>query len=188
MARPVKVDLLEDRTLLASDWTALANTAPAEIQTMELLTNGDVMAASYTNAWYLLTPSSTGSYVDGTWSQLTDEPTERLTIGSDVMPNGDLIRAWVANMSTGRARQRTATLAKYMTRQPTPGRRSRRFLNRTSAMIRPCYWRTARFSPATWADPKTYLYNIASEHLDRDGHQEQRRRQRRGGMGQAAGR
>ena len=43
---------------------------PTEIQTMELLTNGTVMAATYSDAWYLLTPSSTGSYVNGTWSEL----------------------------------------------------------------------------------------------------------------------
>ena len=89
MIRPMTVDRLEDRTLLASNWTALENQVPDEIQTMELLTNGDVMAASYTNAWYLLTPSSTGSYVDGTWSQLANEPTERLYDGSNIMQNGD---------------------------------------------------------------------------------------------------
>ena len=60
---------------------------------MELLTNGDVMAASYANNyknWYLLTPSSTGSYVNGTWSFLTSEPTGRLYYGSTVMQNGNL--------------------------------------------------------------------------------------------------
>ncbi len=41
------------------------------------------------SAWYLLTPSATGSYVDGTWSNLANEPTERLYDGSNVMQNGN---------------------------------------------------------------------------------------------------
>ena len=87
--RPLPVELLEGRTLLASNWTALANSAPTEIQTMELLTNGTVMAATYSDAWYLLTPDSTGSYVNGTWSPLANEPTDRLYYGSNVMQNGN---------------------------------------------------------------------------------------------------
>ena len=87
--RVAAVEMLEGRTLLTSNWTALANSPPTEIQTMELLTNGTVMAATYSNQWYLLTPSSTGSYVNGTWSRLADEPTDRLYTGSQVMPNGN---------------------------------------------------------------------------------------------------
>ena len=92
ITRFVSLERLEARTLLASNWTALTNQAPTEIQTMELLTNGDVMAASYADnfeAWYLLTPSSTGSYVDGTWTRLANEPTGRLYTGSAVLPNGN---------------------------------------------------------------------------------------------------
>jgi hypothetical protein len=93
--RRATVELLESRTLLASNWTALTNQPPIQtaVQTMELLTNGDVMAATYDNNfkdWYLLTPSSTGSYVNGTWSFLTSEPTGRLYYGSTIMQNGNL--------------------------------------------------------------------------------------------------
>ena len=90
MTRCETVERLEGRTLLASNWTALTNPAPTEIQTMELLTNGTVMAATYSNQWYLLTPSSTGSYVDGTWSQLANEPVDRLYDGTTVMQNGNV--------------------------------------------------------------------------------------------------
>ncbi len=90
MTLRVAAEPLEGRTLLASNWAALANPAPTEIQTMELLTNGTVMAATYSHDWYLLTPSSTGSYVNGTWSELATEPTERLYYGSNVMQDGDL--------------------------------------------------------------------------------------------------
>jgi hypothetical protein len=92
------IELLENRTLLASNWTALANTAPAAVGTMMLLTNGDVMAQSYDNpngdgvskVWYLLTPNSTGSYVNGTWSTIASMSTQRLYFGSNVMQNGNV--------------------------------------------------------------------------------------------------
>ncbi len=84
------VERLEGRTLLASNWTALANQAPTEIQTMELLTNGTVMASTYSNQWYLLTPSAKGSYINGTWSQLANEPVDRLYVGTTVEQSGNV--------------------------------------------------------------------------------------------------
>jgi hypothetical protein len=86
------LELLEDRTLLASNWTALTNPAPNAVGTMMLLTNGTVMAqeAGVTNTWYLLTPDSSGSYVNGTWSTLAPMGTQRLYFGSNVMQNGNV--------------------------------------------------------------------------------------------------
>jgi len=86
------LELLEDRTLLASNWTALTNAAPAAIGTMMLLTNGTVMAqeAGVTNTWYQLTPDSTGSYANGTWTTLAPMGTDRLYFGSNVMQNGNV--------------------------------------------------------------------------------------------------
>ncbi len=55
--------------LPAGTWTPLGHAAPNGIGTMELLTDGTVMALSGGN-YYKLTPDATGSYVNGTWSQL----------------------------------------------------------------------------------------------------------------------
>ena len=65
---------------------------------MMLLTNGDCHGASYSNPngdqvskiWYLLTPNSTGSYVNGTWSTIATMSTQRLYYGSNVMQNGNV--------------------------------------------------------------------------------------------------
>ncbi len=89
MTRLVTAEQLECRTLLASNWTALVQVPPTEIQTMELLTNGTVLASTYSDQWYLLTPDSSGSYVDGSWSRLADEPTQRQYYGSNVLQNGN---------------------------------------------------------------------------------------------------
>ena len=47
-----------------------------------LLSDGTVMvqggADSATKTWYRLTPNSSGSYIDGTWTQLTSMGLERL--------------------------------------------------------------------------------------------------------------
>ena len=40
--------------------------------------------------WYLLTPDSNGSYVNGTWSTIASMSTQRLYFGSNVMQNGNV--------------------------------------------------------------------------------------------------
>ncbi len=40
--------------------------------------------------WYLLTPDSNGSYVNGTWSTIASMSTQRLYYGSNVMQNGNV--------------------------------------------------------------------------------------------------
>ena len=57
------------KTFKAGDPTALADAAPGGVLTMELLTDGTVMAVSG-GVLYKLTPDATGSYVNGTWSQI----------------------------------------------------------------------------------------------------------------------
>ena len=94
--RPLAIEPLEGRVLLASNWTELTNGPPAAVGTMLLLTNGDVMAqstsgpAGVSSQWYLLTPSSTGSYVNGTWTTLSSMALNRLYFASDVMQNGNV--------------------------------------------------------------------------------------------------
>jgi hypothetical protein len=71
----------------------LAHVAPETIGTMLLLSDGTVMAQSgnfpaNTNRWYKLTPDASGSYVNGTWSQLATMHLQRLYYGSAVLPDG----------------------------------------------------------------------------------------------------
>jgi hypothetical protein len=59
--------------LQAATWTKLTQSAPASVETMMLMTDGTVLAHSYDNPgniWQRLTPSATGSYVDGTWQKV----------------------------------------------------------------------------------------------------------------------
>src|SRR3954465_11737759 len=70
---------LETRTLLSS-WTALTNSAGSAIGTMELLTDGTVMAqrAGVSNQWVKLTPDALGNYATGAWSALASMSLQRL--------------------------------------------------------------------------------------------------------------
>jgi hypothetical protein len=79
----------------AGTWTALTNSAPAGIGRLMLLSDGTVMAqgANVSNAWYKLTPSSTGSYLAGTWSPLASMIDSRLYYASDVLPSGKVFVA-----------------------------------------------------------------------------------------------
>jgi uncharacterized repeat protein (TIGR01451 family) len=73
--------------LPAGTWTPLGHTAPGGIGTMELLTDGTVLALSGDN-YYKLTPDSTGSYVNGTWSQLASPNLQRLYDATNVLTDG----------------------------------------------------------------------------------------------------
>ena len=87
------------------NWTPLAHTAPNSIELMILLPDGTVMAASgYTsgsqvgNGWYRLTPDSSGSYVNGTWTTLGAMQDTRLWYSSAVLRDG---RVFVAGGEYG---------------------------------------------------------------------------------------
>ena len=43
-----------------------------------------------TPVWYQVTPDATGSYVNGTWTQLASMNVSRLFFGSDVLPSGNV--------------------------------------------------------------------------------------------------
>jgi hypothetical protein len=81
-------------------WVPLNNFAPDGINTMLLLPDGTVMAAggqpaenTFSQAWYRLTPDSTGSYVNGTWSTLAPMHYPRLYYSSQVLTNGEVFIA-----------------------------------------------------------------------------------------------
>lgn len=91
--RPLVVESLEARTLLTGTWTPLTHLAPDSIGTMLLLSDGTIMAqntgaSANWNRWYRLTPDASGSYVDGTWSNLASMGLQRLYYGSAVLPDG----------------------------------------------------------------------------------------------------
>ncbi len=81
--------------MLTGTWTPLTHLAPAGIGTMELLTDGTVMASASvgpsSTAWYRLTPDASGSYVNGTWSQLPSMSISRLFFASNVLPDGRVL-------------------------------------------------------------------------------------------------
>src|SRR5579872_668852 len=91
--RFLDVENLEDRlTPVGGTWTALSNLAPNALGTMELLTNGNVLAqeAGTTAKWDILTPSATGSYVNGTWSAAGSMNVQRLYTGTQVLKTGQV--------------------------------------------------------------------------------------------------
>jgi hypothetical protein len=79
-------------------WIPVTNQAPNSIDTCLLLPDGTVMAASsgqsgVSNLWYRLTPDSSGSYANGTWSQLASMNDVRLYYSSEVLTNGEVFVA-----------------------------------------------------------------------------------------------
>ena len=83
-------------TTSGGTWTKLTNQPSSPVGTMLLLPNGTVMAqggarGAVTNIWYQLTPDSSGSYDNGTWSNLASMNTQRLYYGSAVLPSGDIM-------------------------------------------------------------------------------------------------
>ena len=94
-SRRLSLENLESRLVLSGTWTALTHAAPAGIGTMELLSDGTVMASASVGPastdWYRLTPDASGSYVNGTWSQLPSMSLNRLFFASNVLPDGRVL-------------------------------------------------------------------------------------------------
>ena len=84
---------MENRIVPTGTWTEVANRPPGFLGTMLLLPNGTIMAqkAGVTNTWYQLTPDSTGSYVNGTWTTLASMSTTREYYGSAVLPSDNVM-------------------------------------------------------------------------------------------------
>ncbi len=81
--------------MLTGTWTPLTHLAPHGIGTMELLSDGTVMASASVGPastdWYRLTPDASGSYVNGTWTQMPSMDLNRLFFASNVLPDGRLL-------------------------------------------------------------------------------------------------
>jgi len=75
-------------------WTPVTNTPPFAPSTALLLTDGTVMVQQlFTGNWWRLTPDITGSYINGTWSQLASMPAgyAPLYYASAVLPDGRVV-------------------------------------------------------------------------------------------------
>ncbi|MBA3963231.1 MAG: hypothetical protein H0X40_15210 [Chthoniobacterales bacterium] len=75
-------------------WTKLTNQPPFQTDTGLLLTDGTVMMHQYSSAnWWRLTPDSSGSYLNGTWSQLASMVSTYgpLYFASAVLPDGRVL-------------------------------------------------------------------------------------------------
>jgi len=78
----------------AQTWTALNNQPTFTTDTALLLTDGTVMMHQYnSNNWWRLTPDNTGSYINGTWTQLGSMPSnyKPLYFASAVLSDGNVI-------------------------------------------------------------------------------------------------
>ena len=79
---------------VAGAWTTLTNLPGVNLSNPILMTDGTVIAhVSCNAAWWKLTPDSTGSYINGTWTQIASLPsgyTPRF-FGSSVLPDGRVI-------------------------------------------------------------------------------------------------
>jgi len=79
-------------------WTPLAHAPPVSIGYMALATDGTVLAHARTYSaldaqWYKLTPDSSGSYANGTWTQIASMPTGYAPIdfAGGVLADGKLL-------------------------------------------------------------------------------------------------
>ncbi len=88
-SRSLRLEPLEPRQMLTGTWTALTALAPNtdHAGTMELLSDGTAMVKQGNN-WIKLTPDATGSYVNGSWSQLAGENANRLYNATNVLNDG----------------------------------------------------------------------------------------------------
>src|SRR5580704_3507044 len=75
-------------------WQPLSHPPTFNANTALLLTDGTVMVQAYlTGDWWRLTPDNTGSYINGTWSQLASMPSGYgpLYYASAVLPDGRVV-------------------------------------------------------------------------------------------------
>ncbi|HLK57644.1 MAG TPA: hypothetical protein VKU00_13850 [Chthonomonadaceae bacterium] len=77
---------------MAGTWQGLVNQPPFEVSSMFLLSDGRVMVQEEATAhWHALTPDSSGSYINGTWSPLKDMSFWRRYYASGTLKDGRFI-------------------------------------------------------------------------------------------------
>ena len=79
--------------LAFSQFQTLNHKAPFTAGTALLLTDGTVIVQGASTSWYKLTPDITGSYLNGTWSQIASLPSnyDPLYFASAVLPDGRVV-------------------------------------------------------------------------------------------------
>ena len=167
-SRLMAMEPLEGRMLLASNWTAVS-APPNSVGTMMLLTDGTVMAqeAGVTNVWYRLTPNSSGSYSNGTWSttSIANMGTQRLYFASNVLANGNVFVMGGEYSGSSGSENDNNTGQIYNTATNTWSTVGTLPESRTSATIlRPCC-PTATSLRVTSSGPQTYIYNVSTNNL-----------------------
>jgi hypothetical protein len=94
--------LLAGRADAVGSWTKLNQTNGNNLGHMLLLTDGTVMVQNGTNAgWYRLIPDNTGSYVNGSWSNMASMSFGRQFYSSDVLQDGRVFIAGGEHPSDG---------------------------------------------------------------------------------------
>ena len=101
------------------------------------LSDGTVIGTQGKN-WYKLTPDSSGSYVNGTWSTMASMSLERLYDATNVLPDGRVFVVGGEYSGPQSDRQLTPTPVKSTIPSPTPGRASRISRRAVSATIPAC--------------------------------------------------
>jgi len=80
-------------------WSIVTNTAPdLNMGVMLLMTDGtvithDLTGQNYGTGWDKLTPDASGSYINGSWSQIGSMTNDRLFFASQVLPSGKVFVA-----------------------------------------------------------------------------------------------
>jgi Domain of unknown function DUF11/Kelch motif len=93
-SRSLCLETLEPRMMLTATpgtWTALTSAPPSTFGSAVLLSDGTVIGHhpnGSTTDWSKLTPDSTGSYVNGTWSQIASESVGRMYNATNVLQDG----------------------------------------------------------------------------------------------------
>lgn len=159
--------LFPRRTDGAGVWTPLKNLAPNYIDTMLLLSDGTVMAASgepsgggIGNNWYRLTPDTNGSYVNGTWSALAPMNNTRLYYSSQVLRDGRVLIAGGEYGSGSNSAEIYDPQANAWTLTPSPPAGQRFFYDSGSEIISNGDVLVAPVGPAAYGE--TVIYSVAS--------------------------
>ncbi|HXA45906.1 MAG TPA: hypothetical protein VNZ25_10395, partial [Candidatus Angelobacter sp.] len=88
----LKVDI-SPYTSSGSVWTALTHVPPVGVNNCQLLGDGTVLGMNSGGQCVRLTPDIHGSYVNGTWTQLSSMNFDRLFYASQVLTNGTVFVA-----------------------------------------------------------------------------------------------
>ena len=181
------LERLDDRIVPAA-WTA--RTMSVNVQSMMLMSDGNVLIQTGSDqaskTYYKLSPDSAGNYINGTLTQLASANLERLFFGSNVLPSGKVFTLG-GEYSGPQARPITGrTPARFTTRSPTPGRRSRTSRRPSSATTRRIVLPNGNvLCRLPWQRPDLRLQHYL-EHVVRGAHEAPRRSQRRGDLGAVA--